>query len=181
MVLLAVVGVLHRRVKLEAYGLPGTKAGTQFITYYAPGSARLSQNDLAAKVVEKATASVVHSAVAPPKTETATAQSSERGIGTSDQSGLGEGNITIALEKYFPYPKPSLASMPHGVAGDVILHAVIDEHGRIAELTVLQGLSPEIDTEVMQTVNQWIYTPATRNGVPVPSVEELHFHYEQRG
>jgi protein TonB len=181
-VLLAVLGVLHRRVKLVAYGLPGTKVGTQFLTYYAPGSAKLSQNDLAAKVVEKkAAASVVHSPVAPPKPEVATAQSSERGTGAADESGLGNGNITIALEKYFPYPKPSLSSLPHGTVGDVILHAVIDEHGRVAELTVLQGLSPEIDKEVMETVNRWVYTPATRNGVPVPSVEELHFHYEQRG
>jgi len=57
----------------------------------------------------------------------------------------------------------------------------IDEHGKIAELTLLQGLGPTIDDEVIQTVDQWIYTPATKNGVPVPSIQELHFHYERRG
>jgi hypothetical protein len=32
----------------------------------------------------------------------------------------------------------------------------------------------------MQTVNQWTYVPAMKNGVPVASVQELHFHYERR-
>jgi protein TonB len=102
-------------------------------------------------------------------------------VGNASSSGLGDGNIRIALQKYFPYPKPSLATMSRGSAGDVILHVVIDEHGKITEMTLLQGLGPAIDDAVIQTVNQWTYTPATKDGVPVPSVEELHFHYERRG
>ena len=58
---------------------------------------------------------------------------------------------------------------------------MIDEHGKISELKLLQGLGPAIDDEVIQTVNQWVYTPAMKDGVPVPSVQELHFHYERRG
>ena len=124
---------------------------------------------------------MVHSAAATPQTEEATALSTERGDGNAGQSGLGDGNITIALQKFFPYPKPSLSTLPRGTAGDVILNAVIDEHGKISELTLLQGLGPTIDNEVIQTVNQWVYTPATKDGVPVSSVQELHFHYERRG
>jgi len=116
-----------------------------------------------------------------PKLSSAVPSSPERGVASSGQSGLGDGDITIALEKYFPYPTPSLSSMPQGAAGDVILKAVIDEHGKIAELTLLEGLGPSIDDEVIQTVNQWVYIPATKGGVPVASVEELHFHYERRG
>jgi protein TonB len=181
-VLLSVAGVLHRTPKLVLYRLPGAKQGVQYLTYYSPGSTEVSQSDIATKAVAKAQPKpVAHSAVAAPETEEATALNTERGVGDAGQSGIGDGNITIALQKFFPYPTPSLATLPRGTAGDVILNAVIDEHGKISELTLLQGLGPAIDNEVIQTVNQWVYTPATKDGVPVPSVQELHFHYERRG
>ena len=181
-VLLAVAGVLHRTPKLVVYRLPGAKQGVQYLTYYSPGSTEVAQSDIAAKAVTKPEPkSVVHSPAVVPQVEEATALSTERGTGNAGQSGLGDGNITIALQKFFPYPKPSLATLPRGAAGDVILNAVIDEHGKITALTLLRGLGPAIDDEVIQTVNQWTYTPATKDGVPVPSVQELHFHYERRG
>jgi protein TonB len=181
-VFLAVTGVLHRAPKLVVYRLPGAKQGVQYLTYYSPGSTQSAQSDIAAKPVTKSEPkAVAHTVVAPPKTEEATAVRSERGDGNAGQSGIGDGNITIALQKFFPYPTPSLSTLPRGAAGDVILNAVIDEHGKISELTLLQGLGPAIDDEVIQIVNQWTYTPATKDGVPVSSVQELHFHYERRG
>ena len=152
----------------------------ELLTYYAPGSAAMAQNDIPVKAIAKPkAASTVHAPAADAKPDDASAPSTERGVDNSGQSGLGDGDITIALQKYFPYPRPSLSTLPHGAAGDVILTAVIDEHGKITGLTLLQGLGPAIDNEVIQTVNQWTYTPATKNGVPVASVQELHFHYER--
>ena len=181
-VIAAVVGVLHRAVRIAPYRFPGTNQGVRLLTYYAPGSTRLAQSDVPAKVVEDTTPKrIVHSAAAVAAPKTAAAASAERGVGNATSSGLGDGNIRIALQKYFPYPKPSLATLPHGTAGDVILHVVIDEHVKISELTLLQGLGPAIDDAVIQTVNQWTYTPAMKNGVSVASVQELHFHYERRG
>jgi len=180
--LLAIAGVLHRSPKLAPYRFPGTAQGMQLLTYYSPGSVVSGKSDLPPKVVDKQRPTpVVHAAVAPPKPEEAADLKTERGSATSGASGLGQGNITIAMQKFFPYPKPSLSTLAHGTAGDVILNAVIDEHGKIAELTLLQGLGPDIDNEVIQTVNQWVYTPATKDGIPVPSVQELHFHYERHG
>jgi protein TonB len=181
-VLAALIGIMHRAPKLTAYKFPGTKQGVELLTYYAPGSAAMAQNDIPVKAVAKPkAASTVHAPAADAKPDDASAPSTERGADNSGQSGLGDGDITIALQKYFPYPKPSLSTLPHGTAGDVILTAVIDEHGKISGLTLLQGLGPAIDNEVIQTVNQWTYTPATKNGVPVASVQELHFHYERNG
>jgi protein TonB len=177
----AVVG-LHRAVKIAPYRFPGTREGVRLLTYYAPGSMRPAQSDVPAKVVEdRKPKRIEHTATAAPVPETPAAASADRGVGNASANGLGDGNIRIALQKYFPYPTPSLATLPRGAVGDVILHVVIDEHGKISELTLLQGLGPAIDDEVIQTVNQWTYTPATKDGVPVPSVEELHFHYERRG
>jgi len=181
-VLVTLAGVFHRAPKLAPYKFPGTKDGVELLTYYAPGSTKMAQSDLPTKTVTKPKPiPVVHSATAAPAPDAETATAADRGVANSGQSGLGDGNITIALEKYFPYPTPSLSTLQRGTTGDVILHAVIDEHGKIAELTLLQGLGPAIDNEVIATVQQWIYTPATKNGVPVPSVQELHFHYERNG
>jgi protein TonB len=112
----------------------------------------------------------------PVETEVANA---EKGSDNSALSGIGEGDISLALQKYFPYPKPDLSVLPHGTHGDVILAAVVDPDGKISELTLLQGLGPAIDDVVIATVKQWSYIPATRHGVPVPSKQELHFHYER--
>lgn len=178
----AVVGMLHRSPHMEAFRLPGSRNGVQFLAYYSPGSTRAAVNTIQSKVADKPAATpTVRPILSAPKTESSAALESKQGDATAGQSGLGDGNITIALQKYFPYPKPSLSSLPAGTTGDVILKAVIDEHGKIAQLTLLAGLGPAIDDEVIQTVNQWIYTPAMKDGVPVPSVEELHFHYERHG
>jgi protein TonB len=61
----------------------------------------------------------------------------------------------------------------------VILDAVIDEHGKISDLKLMHGLGQPIDDVVIATVRQWSFAPATRNGVPIPSEQELHFHYER--
>jgi protein TonB len=121
---------------------------------------------------------MMHVASAPPKPKETGAPSAEIGSGTSTQSGLGEGDIKIASQTYFPYPKPDLSSIPDGTHGDVILNAVIDENGKISDLTLLKGLGPSIDNAVIAVVKKWSYTPATKNGIPVPSEQELHFHYD---
>jgi hypothetical protein len=181
-VIVAVVVILHTHVGIAAYRLPGTGQGVQYLTYYAPGSTRTNANEIAAKTVEKqASKLTAHPEAAQAKADPVIAPSAERGVASAGESGVGEGNITIALEKYFPYPKPSLETLPAGAAGDVVLNAVIDEHGKIAQLTVVHSLGATIDNVVIATVNQWVYTPAMKDGVPVPSVEELHFHYERRG
>lgn len=90
---------------------------------------------------------------------------------------MGEGEITIAYTKFFPYPTPDLSTMRPGTEGDVILSAVIDEQGKISQLTLLTGIDPAINQNVIQTVSQWTFTPATKDGQPVASKQELHFHF----
>jgi protein TonB len=104
---------------------------------------------------------------------------SDAGTGSTTESGLGEGDIRIALLQHFPYPHPDLSALAHGTKGDVILDAVIDDHGKITQLTLVKGLDPSIDQAVIATVRQWLFTPATKDGVPVPSEQEFHFHYER--
>jgi periplasmic protein TonB len=178
--LLLVGGVGISAPKIAPYRLPGTALGVSTLTYYSPGSPQLLTSESPSKSREKkhSVASVKHTEDAPQLARAQQPQT-EVGVGTSARSGLGEGDITIALQTYFPYPKVDLSALPHGTKGDVILDAVIDEHGKIAQLTLLKGLGSPIDQTVIATVQSWSYTPAMKNGVAVSSEQELHFHYER--
>jgi protein TonB len=177
--LAGVFGLLHGRAKLVPQRLPGTNQGTHLLTYYSPGSVHAASAVTAPdKPLPPAQVSLLRTPV-PPKPAVATTPSAEKGSGSAEQSGLGDGDLNIALQVYFPHPTPNLSSLPRGTKGDVILNAVIDEHGKIAELTLVQGMGAPIDNAVMATVRDWSYTPATRNGKPVVSEQELFFHYER--
>jgi protein TonB len=178
--LLFLIGGFHRSPKVMPYRLPGTAKGINLLTYYSPGSLHVIESKAATKNPEKARpAPALHPVQQVARLDPAQAAESEAGVGASAQSGLGEGDITIAILSYFPHPVPDLSSLPRGTKGDVILNAVIDEHGNISELTLLKGLGSPVDETVIATVQQWHYTPAMRKGVPVVSEQELHFHYER--
>ena len=179
-VLLVVLGFFHRAPKVAPYKLPGTAHGTQLLTYYAAGSPEHAVSELASKSLDKPkVATSLHAPAAKPMPEKTAEPSTEKGIGNSAVAGLGDGDINIALLKYFPRPKPDLSALPPGSQGDVVLDAIIDEHGKISQLKLLKGLGESVDNQVIAAVRQWTYNPATKNGTPVPSEQELHFHYER--
>jgi periplasmic protein TonB len=95
------------------------------------------------------------------------------------QDALGNGDIDIALMQFFPTPKPDLTKLPTGTSGEVVLDIVIDAAGKIVEIKKTKGVGFGVDETVMATVQTWTFQPATRNGQPVPSEQELHFHYER--
>jgi len=70
-----------------------------------------------------------------------------------------------------------LSQLPKGTSGDVIVDVVIDKTGRIAKFTMTKGLGHGVDDTVLATIQQWTFQPATRNGQPVASEQELLFHY----
>lgn len=179
-VLVAVLAWMHRMPRIAPYRLPGTAKGTVTLTYYSPGSRRASRTPLVPiRTSTKDAPPTRHVRLPQPAPTQPTPPSASPGSGTSAESGLGEGNITIALLQHFPHPQPDLSALPHGARGDVILNAVIDDHGRITALTLLKGLGSPIDDAVIATVRQWSFTPATKDGVPVASEQELLFHYER--
>ncbi len=161
--------------------LPGTPHGSRLLTYYSPGGAP-ARAATAPAPVKKRSSTPAPSIPLPVLTShsapVATAPS-DPGTGTAGLSGLGQGDINIALQKSFPSPNPDLSSLPHGQKGDVVVNAVIDAQGNVQELTLLKSLTPAIDSSVLATVRQWTYTPATKDGQPVASEQELHFHFER--
>lgn len=178
LIALAVAVAIHLAPRVAPFRLPGTAKGLTLLTYYSPGSRKPVASDSSVHSKHERPTHVAGrksvDTLAPPAPARADA-----GSAGTQESGLGEGDIRIALQQHFPSPQPDLSVLPHGTAGEVVLDAVIDEHGRISTLTLLKGLAPSIDTVVMATVRQWIFTPATKDGVPVASEQEFHFHYER--
>jgi TonB family protein len=64
-----------------------------------------------------------------------------------------------------------------GVTGVVILEAVINENGDVANLQVLRG-HPMLNQAALDAVQQWKYEPVTLNGVPVSLVMTVTVNFQ---
>jgi TonB family protein len=74
-------------------------------------------------------------------------------------------------------PDPVMGSVLDGKTGDEIIEITIDEQGNIIATRVLESLGPEIDQRVLAALAQWHFSPATKNGVPIPSKQDVHYHF----
>jgi protein TonB len=71
---------------------------------------------------------------------------------------------SLALHKVDPvYPEDAKAK---GIRGAVVLHAIIDQQGKIDKLSVISGPGPLRDA-ALSAVRQWTYKPYQLNGRPV--------------
>jgi protein TonB len=182
---IAVLALLlyHRAPVLKATALPGNLNGHRLLLTYDPGSgsksiASLQTHAQLPKPAHDPLPSLRVPSTPPPSTVSAPATS----LTTNDSSGndaLGQGDIKIASLLVHPVPAPDLSKLPSGTRGDVVVDIVIDPEGHIAKFTMQRGLGHGIDETVLATIQQWTFQPATRNGVPVTSEQELLFHYER--
>ena len=60
--------------------------------------------------------------------------------------------------------------------GNEVIEITIDERGEIVSKTVLQSLGPEIDSKCLAALENWHFHPATRNGSPIPSKQDVVYH-----
>jgi protein TonB len=185
--LLLIAVVVHQRVAWVApIRLPGSSDGTHLLLTYSPGKAPLQTSTPNPKTTPKraeSTTPLPTPVTQKPKETTSSpntsAPASRQPDSTAGADSLGSGNINIALVSYFPTPKPDLSTLPRGTKGDVILDIVIDTTGKIADIKMTSGLGHGIDESVIATIQQWTFHPATKDGQPVASEQELHFHYEK--
>jgi protein TonB len=95
------------------------------------------------------------SAVAPPPPKPTAPQRVKQG-----------GNVTAAsiLQQTRPL-YPALARQAR-IQGNVVLHAIIDKDGKVAQLEVISG-HPLLVQSALDAVKQWRYKPTLLNGDPV--------------
>jgi periplasmic protein TonB len=159
--------------------LPGTATGTHIALSFQPGGSPSPATRATAIPHPSNIPSVLKSPTPTHQPDKpSTTPNNLSGAGAAGEASQGDGDISIALVQFHPSPTPDLSTLPYGTTGDVILDAVIDDHGHIAKLTLAHGLGSPIDDSVIATVQQWTFTPATRNGIPTASEQEILFHYE---
>lgn len=170
----------HRTPELMRVERPGDANGHNVLLTFTPGNSAPAAT-LQAKARPPQKPAPAPQIAAPKQVaQTPAPPSVTPGTGTnSGDDALGEGDVTLALEMQHPYPKPDLSRLPAGTRGDVVVDVVIDAQGRIAKSTLTRGLGDDVDATVLATIQQWTFQPATRNGKPVPSEQELLFHYEK--
>jgi periplasmic protein TonB len=186
---------------VQVFSLPGTTLGTHVEIAYLPGRApvamphpqtRVKPRALSAPkirpspviVATAAPQASVHLPPLPHLTVTEAAPSpnvssppSAMPDSSSGSDSWGSGSIQIALTTYSPSPAPDLSVLPHGVQGDVVVDVTIDPNGKVADLAVLHTLGYGIESSVIGTLRTWVFRPATKDGAPIASVQELHFHF----
>jgi len=167
---------------VKVFTLPGTDLGTRVELAYLPGRAPAPTPRPQAKVKPKALptpkitpAPVVEAAKTP--SPNASSPASAVPDSSSGSDSWGSGSIQIALTTYSPSPAPDLSVLPHGVQGDVVVDVTIDPSGKVADLAVLHTLGYGIESSVIGTLKTWTFRPATKDGNPISSVQELHFHF----
>jgi TonB family protein len=82
--------------------------------------------------------------------------------------------IATADPAVYPWQLPN-------TGGNEVIEITIDERGEIVSKTVLQSLGPEIDSKCLAALESWRFSPATRNGAPIPSKQDAIFPFKARG
>ena len=96
----------------------------------------------------------------------------------SAYDGASSGDeVKPALPMTFQDLKIYRSELPTGLQGDVIVEITIDAEGAVVAERLLQGLGHGVDERVIAVLRDWHYRPATRNGVPIPSKYDVHFHF----
>ena len=177
LVLVALLRGSHIRIAPIPH--PGTREGTHLALVYHPGRSAAATAQAVVEPVETPLSRHLKLKPAPARPSSSASPSPSTAAASSQgNNALGTGNVTVALATYFPWPRPDLAILPHGTRGDVIVDITIDQEGRIVETQVAQSMGQDIDSSVLSTIQTWTFKPATRDGVAVPSEQELLFHFE---
>jgi protein TonB len=179
---LCVLGALLyvRSPQLTPVERPGDATGHLLSLTYAPGFSAPAAELQAPKAPPRKPAppsSIPTPTPAPPIVAAAATAATSSTDASSGVDALGDGDTTVALVVVHPHPQPDLSQLPAGTSGDVIVDVVIDKTGRIAKFTMMRGLGHGVDETVLATIQKWTFQPATRNGLPVASEQELLFHY----
>jgi TonB family protein len=85
--------------------------------------------------------------------------------------------VRPALPVVFPDPVVARSEIPEGVAGDVVVEVTIDALGNVTETKLLKPFGYGIEDKVLAVLRNWRFRPATMDGRPIPSQQDVYFHF----
>jgi len=88
-----------------------------------------------------------------------------------------DGEVLPPQQISAPPPQYRKEDRKAGSQGLVILGAIIDEEGNVADITVLKGSSESLNEAAVEAARKWKFKPATRNGEPVAVLFNLTINF----
>ena len=98
-------------------------------------------------------------------------------LGTSLFGVTSGHDVRPALPVVGPHPAVGKSDLPPGVQGDVVVEITIDARGNIIATKFVKTLGYGVDEKVLATLQNWHFTPATQDGVAIPSQQYVYFHF----
>jgi TonB family protein len=87
-------------------------------------------------------------------------------------------DVRPALPVFTFEPVVDRSQLPGGVEANCIVEITIDEAGNVVAQSVVESMGAAIDTQVLSAVSHWRFRPATRDGVPIPSKQDVVYHFK---
>ncbi len=84
----------------------------------------------------------------------------------------------VPLKKVDPKYPPEFRALH--VDGEVVLYAIIRKDGSVDSIQLVHGVDPQLDTNAMEALAQWKFTPAERHGEPVDLEAVVHIPFRSR-
>jgi TonB family protein len=78
-----------------------------------------------------------------------------------------------------PKPEYTAEAMKARIEGTVAIQALVDEKGRVADARILKSI-PLLDEQALAAAKQYEFTPALRNGEPVPVLVVIELEFNLR-
>ena len=77
------------------------------------------------------------------------------------------GGVTLPKAVYMPNPAYTDRAREQKLTGIVVLAVIVTPEGNAGDVKVVQALDPDFDKSAVDTVRQWKFHPATKEGQPV--------------
>lgn len=98
-------------------------------------------------------------------------------LGTVLDGPISGHEVHVAYPVVYPDPPIDRASLPRDLSGDVVIEVTIDSEGNVVETKIVQAIGHGIDEKIEATLRRRRYQPATLDGTPVASRQDVHFHF----
>ena len=96
--------------------------------------------------------------------------------GSLDVAELGEAEVAPQLRDRV---EPAIKERP--ALGTVLLEVILDAEGNVCDARVAKPLEPTLDAAALAAVRQWKFSPAQKDGKPVPARYFASVHYRRPG
>ena len=87
------------------------------------------------------------------------------------------GDVQAPVKLHAPRPGYTEEARQARIQGVVMLQVIVDTEGNVVDPKIIKGLPMGLDEQAVETVQQWKFEPALRDGEPVPVYYNLTINF----